>query len=214
MQLSELKLISASNIIRLRTGANMTQAELGEKLNYSDKTISKWERGEAIPDAYVLTQMAGIFGVTVDYILSDHDGWKAEEEEQEADLAYSINVIIALVLVCIWTAAFAAFVALWIFDVIVWGIFAIALPVSILTYLILICAFKQTEYLQYVIALLVLSIFVILYIVVPRTNPWQLFLLAVPAEAIVFLSCNIRRRPVFLRKKKKSPQSRENSKSE
>ena len=65
MQLSELKLISASNIIKLRTGAGLTQAELGEKLNYSDKTISKWERGEAIPDAYVLTQMAEIFGVTV-----------------------------------------------------------------------------------------------------------------------------------------------------
>ena len=40
MQLSELKLISASNIIKLRTGAGLTQAELGEKLNYSDKTIS------------------------------------------------------------------------------------------------------------------------------------------------------------------------------
>ena len=69
MQLSELKLISASNIIKLRTEAGLTQAELGEKLNYSDKTISKWERGEAIPDAYVLTQMAEIFGVSVDYLL-------------------------------------------------------------------------------------------------------------------------------------------------
>ena len=66
MQLSELKLISASNIIKLRTQKGMTQAELGAILNYSDKTISKWERGEAIPDAYVLLQMAEIFGVSVD----------------------------------------------------------------------------------------------------------------------------------------------------
>ena len=77
MELSELKLISASNIIRLRTEAGMTQAELGAKLNYSDKTISKWERGEAIPDAYVLTQLAAMFGVTVDYLLSSHDAWEA-----------------------------------------------------------------------------------------------------------------------------------------
>ena len=74
MQLSELKLVAASNIISLRTKAGLTQAELGAKLNYSDKSISKWERGEAIPDAYVLSEMAEIFGVTVDYILSSHDG--------------------------------------------------------------------------------------------------------------------------------------------
>ena len=80
MELSELKLISASNIIRLRTEAGMTQAELGAKLNYSDKTISKWERGEAIPDAYVLTQLAAMFGVTVDYLLSSHDAWDAPQE--------------------------------------------------------------------------------------------------------------------------------------
>ena len=75
MELSELKLICASNIIRLRTAAGMTQAELGAKLNYSDKSVSKWERGEAIPDAWVLTRLAEIFGVTVDYILTSHDAW-------------------------------------------------------------------------------------------------------------------------------------------
>ena len=51
----------------------MTQAELGQRLNYSDKSISKWERGEAIPDAFVLTQMAELFGVTVDYLLCRED---------------------------------------------------------------------------------------------------------------------------------------------
>ena len=64
LQLSELKLITASNIIALRTQAGLTQAELGAKLNYSDKTISKWERGDAIPDAFVLTELAEIFNIT------------------------------------------------------------------------------------------------------------------------------------------------------
>ena len=73
MELSDLKLISASNLINLRTAAGLTQAELGAKLNYSDKTISKWERGEAIPDAFVLTQLAELFGVSVDYLLTTHD---------------------------------------------------------------------------------------------------------------------------------------------
>lgn len=201
MQLSELKLISASNIIKLRTRAGLTQAELGEKLNYSDKTISKWERGEAIPDAYVLTQMAELFGVTVDYLLSSHDAWEPpeqqeEEEQRQAERHYSINVIIAISVLGVWTMALTIFVMLWLFDIILWQTFVVALPVSILTYMVLICVFRRRKYLQFVIAAFVLSMFILLYFTLPMQKPWQLFLIAVPAEVIVFLSCNIRRRPV------------------
>ena len=201
MQLSELKLISASNIIKLRTRAGLTQAELGEKLNYSDKTISKWERGEAIPDAYVLTQMAELFGVTVDYLLSSHDAWESpeqqeEEEPRQAERHYSINVIIAISVLGVWTMALTIFVMLWLFDIILWQTFVVALPVSILTYMVLICVFRRRKHLQFVIAAFVLSMFILLYFTLPMQKPWQLFLIAVPAEVIVFLSCNIRRRPV------------------
>ena len=201
MQLSELKLISASNIIKLRTRAGLTQAELGEKLNYSDKTISKWERGEAIPDAYVLTQMAELFGVTVDYLLSSHDAWESpeqqeEEEPRQAERHYSINMIIAISVLGVWTMALTIFVMLWLFDIILWQTFVVALPVSILTFMVLICVFRRRKYLQFVIAAFVLSMFILLYFTLPMQKPWQLFLIAVPAEVIVFLSCNIRRRPV------------------
>ena len=201
MQLSELKLISASNIIKLRTSAGLTQAELGEKLNYSDKTISKWERGEAIPDAYVLTQMAELFGVTVDYLLSSHDAWESPEQQEEevqrqAERHYSINVIIAISVLGVWTMALTIFVMLWLFDIILWQTFVVALPVSILTYMVLICVFRRRKHLQFVIAAFVLSMFILLYFTLPMQKPWQLFLIAVPAEVIVFLSCNIRRRPV------------------
>ena len=204
MLLSELKLISASNIIRLRTQAGLTQAELGEKLNYSDKTISKWERGEAIPDAYVLTQMAEIFGVTVDYLLSTHDAWENpnQQEEQEQGMSrHSVNMIIAIAVLGVWTMALSVFVLLWLLDFIVWQTFIVALPVSILTYMGLICVFNRRKYLQYVIAAFVLSVFVLLYFVLPLQKPWQLFLVAVPAIVLVFLSCNIRQRP---RKKQKN----------
>ena len=200
MQLSELKLISASNIIKLRTGAGLTQAELGEKLNYSDKTISKWERGEAIPDAYVLTQMAEIFGVTVDYLLSSHDAWESPEQQEEKERKqeehrYSVNMIIAISVLGVWTMALTIFVLLWLFDIILWETFIVALPVSILTYMVLICVFRRRQHLQFVIAAFVLSLFILLYFTLPMQKPWQLFLIAIPAEIIVFLSCNIRRRP-------------------
>ena len=197
MQLSELKLISASNIIKLRTEAGLTQAELGEKLNYSDKTISKWERGEAIPDAYVLTQMAEIFGVTVDYLLSSHDAWESPEQQEsrQEETGYSVNMIIAISVLGVWTMALTIFVLLWLFDIILWETFVVALPVSILTYMVLICVFRRHRQLQFVIAAFVLSLFILLYFTLPMQKPWQLFLIAIPAEIIVFLSCNIRRRP-------------------
>ena len=197
MQLSELKLISASNIIKLRTEAGLTQAELGEKLNYSDKTISKWERGEAIPDAYVLTQMAEIFGVTVDYLLSSHDAWESPEQQaaRQEEAGYSVNMIIAISVLGVWTMALTIFVLLWLCDIILWETFIVALPVSILTYMVLICVFRRRQHLQFVIAAFVLSMFILLYFTLPMQKPWQLFLIAIPAEIIVFLSCNIRRRP-------------------
>lgn len=204
MDLAELKLVTASNLINLRTGAGLTQAELGSKLNYSDKTISKWERGEAIPDAYVLTQIAAIFGVTVDYLLSSHDGWEPPPEETGVvrEKSYRTEVIIAICVLGVWTLALTAFVALWLVGRITWQIFVVALPVSILVYMILICAFGKRKHLQYVIAVFVLSLFVAVYLLFLHANPWQIFLVAIFAEVIVFLSCNIRKRPTFLQRKK------------
>ena len=168
IELTELKLVTASNIINQRTKAGMTQAELGAKLNYSDKSVSKWERGEAIPDAYVLSEMAELFGVTVDYLLSSHDGWEPPKEEKPE--------------------------VLWLLGTLWWPVFAVALTVSLLTYMVLLCVFKRTKYLQFVIAAFVLSIFFLLYVLLPQ-KPWQLFLIAIPALIIVFLSCNIRIKP-------------------
>ena len=71
--MDERKATIASNLIRLRLAAGMTQAELGEKLNYSDKSISKWERGDVTTDVFVLMQIAEIFGVDVDYVVKGGD---------------------------------------------------------------------------------------------------------------------------------------------
>ena len=60
----------AQNLAYLRTNSGMTQAELAERMHYSDKAISKWERGESVPDVFVLKQLADLFGVTVDDLLT------------------------------------------------------------------------------------------------------------------------------------------------
>ena len=203
MQQSELKLITASNLIKLRTSAGMTQAELGAELNYSDKTVSKWERGEAIPDAYVLTQLAEKFGVTVDQLLSPCDTWvKKTEEETSPGLTFSADVLIALSATSVMAAVIAVFVIVWLCGTMEWRLLLLGVPLALLTALVLNCVFKRGENPQFIIAVLVLSVFIALYFFIPNENPWQLALLLVPCEAIVFLSCNIRKRPRFRRKKK------------
>ena len=198
MQLEELKLITASNLINLRTNAGMTQAELGAMLNYSDKTISKWERAEAIPDAFVLKQLGEIFHVSVDSLLSSHDEWKPipMEEPETEQVSYSTNRIIGISVLGVWTLALTVFVALWLADILLWQSFVVALPVSVLVYLVLICKFHRKKHLQFVIAAFVLSVFIAGYLLCyPRYNPWQVFLLLVPAEILVFLGCNLRVKP-------------------
>ena len=73
--IDERKATIASNLIKLRLAAGMTQAELGEKLNYSDKSISKWERGDVTTDEIVLMQISGNFGEDEDYNQADAAGF-------------------------------------------------------------------------------------------------------------------------------------------
>ena len=59
--------------MRYRKAAGLTQAELATKINYSDKSVSKWESGNGIPDVYTLMQLAKLYGVTVDAFLGDDE---------------------------------------------------------------------------------------------------------------------------------------------
>ncbi|MBR2722200.1 MAG: helix-turn-helix transcriptional regulator [Clostridia bacterium] len=108
--MEDIKSIIAKNISELRQANHMTQLELAEKLNYSDKTISKWERAESSPDISVLMEMANLFGVTLDYFV------KAEHTEQEivesktAETKYNRRAISYLSESGAWIVAIFAFI--------------------------------------------------------------------------------------------------------
>lgn len=70
--MEDLKDIIAKNLVELRTRAHFTQLELAEKINYTDKAVSKWERGEAIPDLRVIIKLAEIYNISVDDIVTAH----------------------------------------------------------------------------------------------------------------------------------------------
>lgn len=67
----KIKQLIASNITYYRKECHLTQAELADKIHYSDKSISKWERGDGVPDVCVLVALAELFGVTVNDMLSE-----------------------------------------------------------------------------------------------------------------------------------------------
>lgn len=194
--MDELKLIFASNLIRLRTTAGMTQVELGEKLNYSDKTISKWERAESIPDAFVLKQIGAIFEVSVDDLLDTHDQWEdsLSGKKKGLETKYDSFVITMVSIAGIGTLAVLIFVIFWVLGSIQWSVFAYAVPVSLVTLLVLNSIWNKGKHNLFIVASLVFCIIAIIYIALIEYQPWQLFLVVIPAELVVFLSFKIRKR--------------------
>lgn len=191
--MDDLKVITASNIINLRTAKGMTQAELGELLSYSDKSVSKWERAEAVPDAYVLKKMSEIFGVTVDYILNSHDSWEKPESFKKAERGFRSKVITAVAIAGIWTLASLIYIIGWLLESNWWLLFIYALPVSLITLLVLNSVWENGKNNRHIIYALVASVFLTIYLTFISYNPWQILLLLIPAELIVFLSFRIKK---------------------
>ena len=192
--MDERKATIASNLIRLRLAAGMTQAELGEKLNYSDKSISKWERGDVTTDVFVLMQIADIFGVDVDYLLKPHNEIEPVIYNKPVNTAtYTTNMITLVTVLGIWTVALFVFVILWICDMVVWLVFVYAVPVSLITLLVLNSVWNGGRKNRFIIAALVLSIIGTVYLTFLSRNLWQLWLLAIPSLLLVFLGARIYR---------------------
>ena len=61
----------AKNIAQYRKAHHDTQLDLATKLNYSDKSVSKWERGESLPDVYILSQIAELYSVSVSALIGE-----------------------------------------------------------------------------------------------------------------------------------------------
>ncbi len=108
--MEDIKNIVAKNITELRLLNNMTQMELAEKLNYSDKTVSKWERAESSPDISTLVEMADLFGVSLDYLVRTENIDQAVKENKNNQTKYNRRII-AYISECVaWFVAIFAFI--------------------------------------------------------------------------------------------------------
>ena len=109
-----LRKIIAKNLAFYRKNAGLTQAELAEKINYSDKSVSKWERGEGLPDVYVLTLIAGLLGVTVNDLISEAEPVSPKVKKRRS--AFVRGMIPAISAGLCWLVGVLVYFVLW-----VWG---------------------------------------------------------------------------------------------
>ena len=192
--MSSLKEIVSKNIINLRIKSKMTQLELGSALSYSDKAVSKWERGEAVPDAYVLLKLSGLFNVSVDYLLTEHD-----EKELKAAAAVHRQInhrVISLISVLgIWILAVIIFAVFLMSGSAQWLVFLYALPVTFIVLIVFTAVWGRRRTNMYYISLLVWSIICALYFTFLKYSLWFLPVIGIPAQIIVFLSFRIRIKP-------------------
>ncbi len=181
----------AKNLIALRKSENLTQAELAEIINYSDKAVSKWERGESVPDLYVLKRLADFYGVKIDTLI-------AEPKKERPQNARSISKKRAAICLCsaglVWLIAIFCFCMINIFISTItrtWLFLIYALPITFIIFLILTAVWKKIWINTVIISLFIwsflLSVYLSLYYLL--TNPpvtlWLIFIIGIPAQALV-----------------------------
>ena len=99
--------IVTENLIKLRKQFGFSQVELSQKINYSDKAISRWEKGEVIPSIDILEKLSEIYGVDITYFFEEH---LTETELKLAEKTFNLHLYIMFSLVlAVWTIAVLLF---------------------------------------------------------------------------------------------------------
>lgn len=188
----DVKSTVAKNITELRLLNNMTQLELAEKLNYSDKTISKWERAESSPDISVLVEIADIFGVSLDYLVRDENIEEKVEENKQNETKYNRRVIAYISESVVFLIAIFAFI---ITSLITnkasfqWLFFVYALPIVLIIKLVFNSIWFNPRHNYFIISALIWSILATIHITFMyfKINVALIYLLGIAAQIVVIL---------------------------
>ena len=212
----KLKNQLGENIVTYRKRSGLTQARLAEQLNYSDKAVSKWERGESMPDVMTLVQLAELFEITVDDLLRDPNEIPAEtggriEQAMEVAVEKTLKrkankrVILALCSLLVWFVALFVYVVVSSMDIPKsWVTFFYAIPADAIVQLSMRSAWHDFRWNKTLISIImwgsILSIYMTL-MVFWGLNIWKLFLLGIPGQLAIWL---------WFRMYRKSPKEEKN----
>lgn len=197
----KLKVQIGTNISNLRKRQRLTQAGLAEKLNYSDKAVSKWERGESAPDILTLVSIAEVLGVTVDDLISDPNALPEQTGSVQQAMEHVVEktlkrkadkrIIVQLSSILVWFVALLAYVVLASIGVEnSWLAFFWAIPADAIVVLSLRSAWKDFRSNKILISILMWGSLLSIYmmpLVLLHVNVWRLFLLGIPGQVAIWL---------------------------
>ncbi len=189
--MEDLKQIIAGNITELRKQMNLTQAELADKMGYTDKAISKWERGESIPDVLTLKTLADTFGVTLNYLTeADHPKGKAEVPRRTKNNRLIISLLAAA---AVWFISTVLFVYLKFYGASnVWLVFVGAVPVSMVVLLVFNSIWGKKVLNFVIISVLVWSSLAFAYLMMLPYNLFLIFVIGIPIQVLIILWSQIK----------------------
>ncbi len=197
----DIKSTIAKNIARLRQRKGMTQIELAEQLNYSDKAVSKWERGESLPDISVLLEIAKLFEVTLDYLVQEeHKEKQPKRKKEPLSARYNRGFITGVSLMLVWLLALLAFVVI---SLLVegnqgqWTAFLYAIPICLVAWLTFNSTWFDTRVNYLIVSLLMWSCLACIHVsllVFAGRNTWLLYLLGIPGQIIILMWMGIKPR--------------------
>ena len=108
MDIANIKQNISTNLTELRKRFGYTQSFVGQYVNFSDKAVSKWENGDSVPDLATLAALAKLYGVTVDFLISEHDdkmiGEIAQIEKDKRNSPTQITILL-MSLTVVWLIA-------------------------------------------------------------------------------------------------------------
>ncbi|MBE6654535.1 MAG: helix-turn-helix transcriptional regulator [Ruminococcaceae bacterium] len=184
----DVKPIIAENLTMLRKKKGITQAELAERLDYSDKAVSRWEHGETLPDINVLCELCDFYGVTLDFLVQKGDG-QIKEDTQSRKLLINNIIVCALAVSIVWLVATTIFIYGNTLKEVsnFWVAFIWAIPVSCVAVLRL-----GREWLPRTAKMIIWSLFlwtlitaVVLHFI--SRGLWLFYVAGVPAQVIIIL---------------------------
>ena len=199
--MEDIKNNVAKKITELRTLNNMTQLELAEKLNYSDKTISKWERAESSPDIAVLVEIADLFGVTLDYLVRSKNVEEAVSECKKKEVTFNRRAVSYIAEGGGWIVALFAFIITTLITnhmTFQWLYFVYALPVVLIIKLIFNSIWFNSRHNYLIISALLWAILATIHITFLyfKINVSLIYLLGVAGQFVIVLASRIKKTKV------------------
>ena len=184
----ELKTQIGKNIAEYRKLAGLSQIDFAEKLNYSDKAVSKWERGESLPDIVVLKQIADMFEITVNDLLSYKDIKKKKVDIKK--LLHNKIFVLALSIGLVWLVMTVFFALALVFNILPnhsWLLFIYAIPIGFIICVVFFALWKYRLLLTVSESLLVWTLVLSLCLSVPYGRIWYLFLISIPLQILIII---------------------------